>query len=121
VFEHVLDWAHRRARHALAEALLPFERVARGERGAQFGHQLSGMRGPAAHRRAPRVTRQLRPADQLAQCGKEMVRVNLDIEPAFFRGMNPGEPAGTGITRYVAALALRPNKTPGLDCQGAAQ
>jgi predicted TIM-barrel fold metal-dependent hydrolase len=34
------------------------------------------MCGSAAHRRASRILRQLRPADQLAQSGKEMVRVN---------------------------------------------
>ena len=35
VVEHVLDWAHRRAGHTLAEELLPFERTARGEGGAR--------------------------------------------------------------------------------------
>jgi hypothetical protein len=35
--------------------------------------------------------------------------------------MDPGEPTGTGIAHDVAVLVLRPNKPPGLDCQGAAQ
>src|SRR5215469_18733600 len=35
--------------------------------------------------------------------------------------MDPGEPTGTGISHDVAVLVLRPNKPPGLDCQGAAQ
>src|SRR6516162_692533 len=66
VVEHVLDWAHRRARHALPKKLLPFECGARSERGAQFGDELSGMSGPAAHRRASWVICQLRPANQSA-------------------------------------------------------
>ena len=85
------------------------------------GHQLGGMRGAAAHRRAARIARQLRPADQLAQRGKEMVGVNRDIEPALFGRMDAGEPAGAGIAHDVAALALGPDKTPGLDRQCAAQ
>src|SRR5262249_53926996 len=91
------------------------------ERGAQFWNQLSRMRGPAAHCRASRVARQLRPADQLAQSGKEMVRMNRDVEPAVFGGMDPGESAGAGITHDVAPLILRPDKASGLDRQRAAQ
>jgi hypothetical protein len=44
-----------------------------GRTAAQLGHELSGMRGAAAHRCAARIAGQLRPADQLAQRGKEMV------------------------------------------------
>ena len=48
VIEHVLDRPHRRAGHALAEDLLPFQRTALGERSAQFRHDFGGMRGAAA-------------------------------------------------------------------------
>ena len=119
--EHVLDRAHRRARHALAEELFPFVRGANGERGTHFRNQFSSMLGSAAHRRAARIASQLWPADQLAHSRKEMIGVNRDIKPALFGGMDPGEPAGAGIAHDVAALALRPHKTPGLDRQGAAQ
>ena len=76
MIEHVLDRPHRRAGDALAENLLPLEGAAGGERGAQLGHELGGMRGAAAHRRAAGVVRQLGPADQLAQRGEEMVGVH---------------------------------------------
>src|SRR5262249_38077805 len=101
--------------------LLPFECRARGERRTQFGDQFGSMRGAAAHRRGARIARQLWPADQFAQGSKEMVRVNRNIEPALLGGMDPSQPAGAGITHDVASLALRPDKTPGLDRQGAAQ
>jgi hypothetical protein len=80
--EHLLDQPHRRAGDAFAENLLPFEGAARGKRGAQLGHEFGRMRGAAAHRRAAQIAGQLRPADQLAQRGKEMVGVNRNIEPS---------------------------------------
>ena len=90
--EHVLDRAHRRARHALAEELFPFVRGASGERGTHFRNQFSSILGSAAHRHAARIACQLRPADQLAQSRKEMIGVNRDIEPALSGGMIPVSP-----------------------------
>jgi len=119
--EHVLDRPHRRARHALAEGFLPFQGAALGERSAQFRHELAGMRGAAAHRRATRVAGQFRPADQIAQRGKEMVGMHRDIEKPVLCRMDPGQPARAGIACGLAALALGPDKTPGLDRQCAAQ
>jgi hypothetical protein len=121
MIEHVLDRPHRCAGDALAEDFLPFQSAALGERSAQLRHKLRGMRGAAAHRSATRVAGQFRPADQLAQCGKEMVRMNRDIEKPVLRRMDPGQPAGAGIACGLAALALGPDKTPGLDRQCAAQ
>ena len=119
--EHVLDLSHGRARHALAENLLPFERGAGGERGADFRHEFGGVLGAAAHRDAARIACQLRAADQIAQRGEEMVRVDRDIERALFCRMDAGQPAGAGIAGHVAPLALGPDKAAGLDRQGAAQ
>ena len=121
MIEHVLDRAHRGAGHALIKKLLPFESRARGERRTQFWDKFGSMRGAAAHRRAARIASQLWPADQFAQGNKEMVRMNRNIEPAFFGRMDSSEPASAGIAHDVAALAVRPHKTAGLDGQGAAQ
>jgi hypothetical protein len=59
MIEHVLDRPHRRTRDALAEDLLPFAGGARGERAAQLGHEIGGMRGAALHRGAARIAGQL--------------------------------------------------------------
>jgi hypothetical protein len=74
-----------------------------------------------ATRRPAWIPGQLRPADQLAQGGKETVGVNGDIEPAMLGGMDAGEPAGPGISRDLTALAVHPYETSGLDRQCAAQ
>ena len=89
--------------------------------GADFRHQTRrhARRGCASTRSAG--PRQLRPADQLAQRREEMVRVHRDVEHPLLRRMDAGQPAGAGIAGDVAPLALRPDKTPGLDRQCAAQ
>src|SRR5580704_13847952 len=47
--------------------------------------------------------------------------MNRDIEKPALCRMDPGQPAGAGIACGFAALAVGPDKTPGLDRQCAAQ
>src|SRR5579864_4897219 len=50
-----------------------------------------------------------------------MVRMHRDVERTLPCRVDAGEPPGAGIARDVAPFVLGPDKTPGLDRQGAAQ
>ena len=121
MIEHVFDPSRHRARHFIAEQLLPLQRSVRHQRGAQLRHDLGRVLRALAHGVVARIVGELGQAGLLAQRLPEMRRVGRQIQIAFARRMQAGDAARAHVAPDIERLALGPDHARGLHGQRASQ